>query len=347
MLQWACEDISAQASHKLRSFPRERECLLAKHVEGQIWTPACAAVSGARTTAGFLRDTPMTERQVTVPGKGGAYRVPHALTVAAAVVVLVAGLPVAVWLDLRNLSDAVLRRQAGDINSLISSMRGYYATNVVARVLAHPESTSVAHHYHAVPGAIPIPATLSLELGRVVNEQQHNIAYRFVSDYPFKSRQPHVLDAFEQHALEALRENPKQEITSSSWSIFADRVRLVTPVIMDAACVACHNSHPESPKRDWKIGDVRGIQEVTITQPIAANLFSFKFLLIYFALVSCAVLAFLVIQRRHAFAIQGLYRELEAANRSARAGKRAQSQFVAGMSHGATAREQRGATAPD
>ena len=37
-------------------------------------------------------------------------------------------------------------------------------------------------------------------------------------------------------------------------------------------------------RRDWKVGDVRGIQEVTITQPIAANLFSFKYLLAYFVL---------------------------------------------------------------
>ena len=53
---------------------------------------------------------------------------------------------------------------------------------------------------------------------------------------------------------------------------------------MGAACVNCHNTHPESPKRDWKVGDVRGIQEVTITQPIAANIFSFKYLLAYFVL---------------------------------------------------------------
>ena len=54
---------------------------------------------------------------------------------------------------------------------------------------------------------------------------------------------------------------------------------------MGAACVNCHNTHPESPKRDWKVGDVRGIQEVTITQPIAANIFSFKYLLAYFVLI--------------------------------------------------------------
>ncbi|CAH0350871.1 DUF3365 domain-containing protein [Aquabacterium sp. CECT 9606] len=31
---------------------------------------------------------------------------------------------------------------------------------------------------------------------------------------------------------------------------------------MKEGCVACHNSHPQSPKRDWKVGDVRGLIEV-------------------------------------------------------------------------------------
>ena len=40
---------------------------------------------------------------------------------------------------------------------------------------------------------------------------------------------------------------------------------------MEQPCVNCHNSHPESPKTDWKVGDVRGIHEVSISQPIRGN----------------------------------------------------------------------------
>ena len=100
----------------------------------------------------------------------------------------------------------------------------------------------------------------------------------------FANRTPHVLDNFERSALEALRKNPDQRLVETSWSLLSDSVRLVAPVMMGPACVSCHNSHPESQRRDWKVGDVRGIQEISITQPIAANLFSFKFLLAYFAL---------------------------------------------------------------
>jgi signal transduction histidine kinase len=246
---------------------------------------------------------------------------------------LLLGLPVAVWLDLSALSDAALRRQAEDLNSVITSMRGYYANDVVARVLESPGSTQVVHNYRAVPGAIPIPATLSLELGRVISEQQHNIKYRFVSDYPFRDRAPHELDDFEKHALAVLRADPNQQVIDDSRSIFTNIVRLVTPVLMGPTCVNCHNTHPESPKRDWKVGDVRGIQEVTITQAVAANLFSFKYLLIYFALNVIAGLFFFVMQQRQAVAVQGMNRELEAANASLAEASERKSQFVANMSH--------------
>ena len=83
---------------------------------------------------------------------------------------------------------------------------------------------------------------------------------------------------------------------------------------MGAPCVSCHNVHPESPKRDWKVGDVRGIQEVAITQPIAANLFSFKYLLAYFVLAAICGISFLGMQRRQATRIKGMNRELESAN---------------------------------
>jgi len=48
---------------------------------------------------------------------------------------LLAGLPLAVWLDLRNLTETALWRQASDLNSVISSVRGYYASNVVEGML--------------------------------------------------------------------------------------------------------------------------------------------------------------------------------------------------------------------
>jgi class 3 adenylate cyclase len=230
------------------------------------------------------------------------------------VVVLLGGLPVAVWLDLCSLSEMVLTAQAGDVISILDSVRTYYAANVVARVLGSPGRTPVMHNYEDTPGAIPIPATMSLELGEAVEAQQSNITYRFVSDYPFKGRTFHAMDDFERRALASLRQNPNQRITEVSESVFADRIRLVAPIVMGAACISCHNTHPDSPKRDWKVGDVRGIEEVTISEPMAANVFSFKYLLFYFVSAAIIGFSFIVIQRRQAGVIARVNDDLEVAN---------------------------------
>jgi adenylate cyclase len=241
--------------------------------------------------------------------------IPNSYVFALLVVLLLLGLPIAVWLDLNKLVETNLRRQAGDVNSIISSVRNYYANNVVGRVLASPGTTRVVHNYRDVPGAIPIPATLSLELGKVIGEQQRNIEYRFVSDYPFKNRAPHALDEFETVALGRLRQNSNQELTQVSSSTFADNVRLIAPIIMEQPCVSCHNSHPESPKTDWKVGDVRGIQEVSISQPITGNIFAFKYLLGYFALTAAVGSLFIALQRHQAVTINGMNAELETKNK--------------------------------
>ena len=238
------------------------------------------------------------------------------------VLVLLAGLPVAVWLDLSNVTENALRRQASDLNSVITSVRAYYARNVVGRILDSSDDTKVVHNYHDIPGAIPIPATLSIELGQVINSQQHNIGSRFVSDFPFKGRAPHKLDLFEINALKLLRAVHKEKLVEKvSASALNDRVRLIVPVVMGQACVNCHNTHPDSPKRDWKVGDVRGIQEVTISEPVAKNIFSFKYLLGYFVFMAGCGATFIGMQRRQAATIRGMNKELETAN-----------EFLAGLS---------------
>jgi hypothetical protein len=68
------------------------------------------------------------------------------------VLLVLAGLPVAVWLDLRNLSERALREQADDLSTMIDSIRNYYSSNVVGRVLAGDDKTHVIANYTEVRG---------------------------------------------------------------------------------------------------------------------------------------------------------------------------------------------------
>ena len=83
---------------------------------------------------------------------------------------------------------------------------------------------------------------------------------------------------------------------------------------MGAVCVACHNSHPDSPKLDWKVGDVRGIQEIAVSELLGSNLLAFKYLLLYFVLAAGAGVAFILMQRRQAGLVRGINQELSQAN---------------------------------
>ena len=155
-----------------------------------------------------------------------------------AVVLGLVGLPVAVWLDLRDLSERTLRNQASEISRIIDDMRGFYGSDVVGRVLDAPGPVTTTHNYRDVPGAIPIPATLSIELGKRISAHDGSVKYRFVSDLPFRGREEHHLDTFEQQALAALRRDPKQSIVEVTGSLLDRQVRAAAPVVMGPVCVA-------------------------------------------------------------------------------------------------------------
>ncbi|MGU3464389.1 adenylate/guanylate cyclase domain-containing protein [Methylobacterium sp. C33D] len=226
-----------------------------------------------------------------------------------------AGLPVAVWLDLRGLSERMLATQAIETGRIIDQMRSFYASDVVQAVNTATGRVETRHDYKGMPNAIPIPATLSLELGERISGGDGAVKYRFVSDLPFKDRKPHELDAFETQALANLRTHPQTGFVSeTTGSIFDRQVRVAAPIRMESACVRCHNAHPLSPKTDWKVGDVRGIQEIVLHQPIAANVFAFKYLLGYFILAALAGTTFLLLQARQSRLIDRMNRELTESN---------------------------------
>ncbi|MBL8581267.1 MAG: adenylate/guanylate cyclase domain-containing protein [Rhizobiaceae bacterium] len=232
------------------------------------------------------------------------------------VVMLLAALPLAVILDLRDLTAQLSRQQATEISKIINDIRGLYANDVVARVLQADPHTRItaSERFRDIPGAIPIPATFSLEIGKLTSSRDNSVRYDFVSDYPFAGREPHVLDAFQKHALETFRADPQLQAIGETQGGWSPTVRIAAPIRMTAPCVACHNTHPDSPKRDWKVGDVRGIQSVSVAQPLSLETIGFRYLFAYFAVAVATGIAFIVMQRRQARELAGLNAELKDAN---------------------------------
>ena len=222
------------------------------------------------------------------------------------------GLPLATWLDLRDITSAGLSRQATNLSTVITGIRTFYASNIVDRVLAAHGHAFVTAHYLEHPGGIPIPAKFSLELGHIIGDDQATYRYRFISKFPFRGTLPHPFNAFEDAALTSLERNPHQALTNIVWHGTSADVSYVTPIIMREGCVKCHNANPDSTKHDWKVGDVRGIQELTVTQPAAYNIAEFRYLLVYFVFLAILGFAAFAVLRRQANAIQAAYASVAA-----------------------------------
>ena len=177
-------------------------------------------------------------------------------------------LPVVIVRSLSSATVAQMQMQAEEISTLASGIRAYYADNVISRLQAADGKAVYSENYRDVHGGIPIPATLSIELGALFDNAHADgrVSYEFLSDYPFAKRPSRSLDEFEMEALQAFRKEPdlKTFTKLDGNGLGRSSYRLATPILMRQACVTCHNTHPDSPRRDWKVGDVRGIQEVSV-----------------------------------------------------------------------------------
>ena len=144
----------------------------------------------------------------------------------------------------------------------LTEMRSLYTSEVVERVRAN--GVAVTHDYETHEGAIPLPATLSQKLGERMGYQRPGEETHLLSPYPFPWRNDDggLQDSFEEQAWAFLTEHPEEVFFTFEDVKGQHTLRYATADVMRAECVDCHNAHPESPKRDWEEGQVRGVLEI-------------------------------------------------------------------------------------
>jgi PAS domain S-box-containing protein len=155
-----------------------------------------------------------------------------------------------------------LHRLARSHADLLISFRNFYSSRLLPIVREHSK-LMITHDYKSRPGALPIPATMTLDLVDEIARSNPEMNLRLVSPYPFPWRKV-TLDAFETEALAALQASGKDEFLRLEDAPGGKVLRYAAPIRLAASCVGCHNVHPDSPKRDWKEGDVRGIQVMSL-----------------------------------------------------------------------------------
>ena len=226
------------------------------------------------------------------------------------------GLPFVVFHSIWDHAESEARRNAQQFNLLISTMRSYYSDNVAGRILgSRGAPITLTERYHDTPGGVPIPATLSIELGYAIQDRLKGSGFSmsFVSDAPFTHRPRAALDDFQATALQTFRSQPELQETSRLEDLGGGirRVRLAVPVRMEAPCVACHNSHPNSTVRTWKVGDVRGIQDVTVDLSLQEQTEDTLALSLYLLFFTGTCVAALVEHRRANQRLRGFNAELQ------------------------------------
>ncbi len=185
---------------------------------------------------------------------------------ATAVAFLVAGLTLAPILPLAKeppiLQGISPEKVADYVHAVVQADRTTYATLVVTR-MQDKHIVNATEHWEQ-DNALPLPAQFLQHSGKIVAESGRGIRYRLIGLSPIYQRNAPATD-FERNALVALAKQPDHPVTGMVSSgkkqffqaIYPDRA-------VSAACVSCHNSHPLSPKRDFKANDVMGAIAITI-----------------------------------------------------------------------------------
>ncbi|MCW6049939.1 DUF3365 domain-containing protein [Lyngbya sp. CCAP 1446/10] len=164
-------------------------------------------------------------------------------------------------IESQALQNATLYAQA------IKEARTLYSSDVISP-LNTAKAINFTHDNKPTKVTVPVPATFLIELGNHITNKNPEVSVRLYSDYPFPWRRKEggARDDFERQAITYLTQNSNKQFFRTEEFRGKPAFRYAEADILTPSCINCHNTSPNSPKTDWKVGDVRGILE--ITQPL-------------------------------------------------------------------------------
>jgi eukaryotic-like serine/threonine-protein kinase len=153
---------------------------------------------------------------------------------------------------------------------MMESVNAYYS-DVLSRL--DTRAVAVTHEYALKRDALPLPATFTIDSAERISANESGLQFRLYSNHPFRAGGG-PKDEFQRTALAVLTaesrdrppNGPKLEYHRFAEVEGRPVLQYARGQIMQESCVKCHNNHPQSPKKDWKIGDLVGV--LLITRPL-------------------------------------------------------------------------------
>lgn len=179
------------------------------------------------------------------------------------------GLLASVWWELERVNKAILDETsvvAKGYLDIFESFRALYTSEVVENLNKdlNQKEVIISHDYRNHANAIPLPATMTLMLAEKSSQKTRTFDVSLFSEYPFPWRNNKNLEKTEKETFQKLKANPSKDIISVVQKNGGRFIQVTRADMMLEQCVSCHNAHPNSPKTDWKVGDVRGALSVKI-----------------------------------------------------------------------------------
>lgn len=143
------------------------------------------------------------------------------------------------------------------IHAVIEADRTFYTIHVVER-LQKGEGPVASEDWRAKKNLLPLPAQFLRESSDLAAKTGSTIRYRLISLWPINPDNGPYGDV-ERKGLETVRDHPERAATTTVTVGKQVYLQAIYPDhAVSHACIACHNAHPRSPKRDFKMNDVMG-----------------------------------------------------------------------------------------
>ncbi|HRK25333.1 MAG TPA: methyl-accepting chemotaxis protein [Beijerinckiaceae bacterium] len=207
----------------------------------------------------------------------------------------------------RKAVDDVIAEDASHLQAF-RKIRTFYSEQVVNKVIAGGR-TDVSNQFRGVANTIPYPATFLHEIAGLASDGNHR--FSLVSPYPFANRKERTLAPWEKEAWDFLVANPQERYSKLIKIDGRDFIYVAVADRMSSqTCVDCHNSHPDSLKTGWKLGDVRAVFGSTIPLSVISDRLNdvrqwmFGILALTFLLVTVFYIA--LVRRARNLLLQGI-----------------------------------------